>query len=444
MRRAALLVLALLLPSASALAAAKNVIVLFVNGANQAQLEFARSVGADFAGMSNTAALPVQGTLLPLAGAFRHLSIAAINAALLGRAEDGAVGGISSGEELDSVATLARLQGRRVGVVSDGRLTGRLPGAFYAHEPLDSEPGAVANWLPLCDFNMLAGEVEVPKEEASGDRIGEAMARIGYRNVLDVRNLTPPVSRLLIRHRDLPGRRYAAERGTLEARDRMIGYVSVALECLDNRNGFFLAADFSNVSRAGLENDSSMLLHELWIYDRVLGDVLRFYKANPKDTLVIVVSLFDAGEFRLSGEPGSDFPLGRSRIALLAELNGEARSFDRALELLGAGELFAPGAEELKQLHRLYFGAPRLTDREAIAAVRGFRNFEPAAELRDYREWIDRVQNLRDRHRGARWGSKRSVTALTPVMAIGQGASDFSGEYTLEEFYAKLRKALSL
>ena len=122
MNRAACFVFALLFSSVAAFAETKNVIVLFINGANQAQLEFARLVGEEIAGMSNTAALPVQGTLLPLAGDFRNPAVAAVNGALLGRAEDGAVGGLSSGEELDSVATLARLRGKRVGIVSDGAI----------------------------------------------------------------------------------------------------------------------------------------------------------------------------------------------------------------------------------------------------------------------------------------------------------------------------------
>ena len=444
MNRAVLLVFALLFSSAAAFAEAKNVIVLFVNGANQAQLEFARLVGVEIAGMSNTAALPVQGTLLPPAGDFRNPALAAINAALLGRAEDEAVGGISSGEELVSVATLARLRGRQVGIVTDGKLTDPLPGAFFAHEPLENGAGAVANWLPLCDFNFLAGEVELSGEDAAGDRIGDVMARLGYRNVLDLKNLVPPVSRLFIRHRDLPGKRYAWDRDSLEERERMVDYVTVALKCLDNHNGFFLAADFSNIERAGVENDSSMLLRELWLYDRVLGEALRFFKRNPEETLVIVASLYDSGEFRLAGETGPDFPLGESRMALLAELNRSSRSFDKALELLGAGELFAPGAVELKLLHRLYFNVPRLEDAELVAALRSYPGIEPEAELCDYREWIDQVMALRDRHLGARWGSKRTVTSLTPVLAIGQGAAAFGGEYTLEEFCARLREAVGL
>ena len=64
---------------------ARNVIVFFINGANQAGLEFARAAGADFAGLSNLSAFPVRGTLLPLTGEYRHLPLAAANAVALGK-----------------------------------------------------------------------------------------------------------------------------------------------------------------------------------------------------------------------------------------------------------------------------------------------------------------------------------------------------------------------
>ena len=99
---------------------------------------------------------------------------------------------------------------------------------------------------------------------------------------------------------------------------------------------------------------------------------------------------------------------------------------------------------ELRLLHRLYFNVPHLEDGEVAAVLRSGFGIAPETPLRDYREWIDRVLSLRDRHLGARWGSKRVVTSLLPVLAIGQGASAFSGEYTLEEFSSRLREAVGL
>lgn len=445
-RRIAAFVLCLLpFFSVARLAAAENVIVFFVNGVNQAGPELAKTVGAGFAGLSNLSALPVHGMLLPLAREFDRPDLAAANAVATGKAVDDSVGTLSTGEELDSLAMLAKLQGRRVGIVTDALLTGPLPGAFYAHEPKTDQPEALTGWLPLCDFNVLAGEVTVPEDERrDGDRLGDTMARLGYRNVLDVKNLNPPVNRLFLRHADPAGRRYAMTRKTRAERERLIDTVGAALRCLENPEGFLLVAECGNIAPAGLGNDSSMLLGELWMFDRALGEALRFFKEAPAHTLIVVVSLCDAGELQLTGGADTDFPVGPGRLELLAELNAAPRTFDQALALLGGADLFAPGAEELRELRRLYFNAPRLGDAATIAALRDYRNFEPDAALRDYRSWIIRIQTIRDRHYGAEFASRRTVSGLTPVWAIGAGAGAFAGEYTPEELHLKLRKALGL
>jgi len=445
LRIAAFVLSLLLLYPATRLAAAENVIVFFVDGANQAGVELAKTAGAGFAGLSNLSSLPVHGMLLPLSREFDRPALAAANAIAAGKAVDDSVGTLSSGEELDSLAMLAKLQGRRVGVVTDSFLTGPLPGAFYAHEPKTDQPEALAGWLPLCDFNVLAGEVVIPDDERrDGDRLGDTMARLGYRNVVEVKNLTPPVNRLFLRHTDPAGRRYALARKSRAERERLIDSVGAALRCLENPDGFLLVAECGNIAPAGQENDSSMLLGELWMFDRALGEALRFFKENPAHTLIVVVSLYDAGELQLTGGADTDFPTGPGRLELLAELNAAPRTFDKALELLGANHLFAPGADELRALRRSYLDAPRLNDAATIAALRDYRNFEPDAVLRDYRPWIIRIQTIRDRHYGAEFASRRIVSGLTPIWAIGAGAGAFAGEYTPEELHLKLRKALGL
>ncbi|MPM36251.1 hypothetical protein SDC9_82846 [bioreactor metagenome] len=317
-RRAAAYAALLLLPLFPVrLPAAENVIVFFVNGVNQAGLELARTAGDGFAGLSNTAALPVSGTLLPLSREFDRPQLAAANAVAAGKAADDSIGTLSSGEDLDSLATLAKLRSRKVGIVTDSLLTAPLPGAFYAHEARIGEPGVLSDWLPLCDFNVLAGEVLLPPgESGGGDRLGDTMARIGYRNVLDVKNLTASVSRLFLRHSDSPGRRYAATRKSREERERLIGSVSAALRSLDNPAGLFLVVECGNIAAAGTENDSSMLLGELWMFDRALGEALRFFKEDPAKTLIVVISLYDAGELQLTGGADTDFPVGPGRIEL--------------------------------------------------------------------------------------------------------------------------------
>ena len=111
---------------------------------------------------------------------------------------------------------------------------------------------------------------------------------------------------------------------------------------------------------------------------------------------------------------------------MLAKLNTSAMTFRQALELAGAGDLFAPGAEELRELERAY---------DVILA-------KPAP--RDFRSWLDRVLNLRDRHAGVEWLTRAATISLTPVLAIGTGSEAFAGEYNAEELHRKLAAVLGL
>lgn len=161
-------------------------IVFFINGANQAGLEFARAAGADFAGLSNLSAFPVRGTLLPLTGEYRHLPLAAANAVALGKPADDAVGTLSSGEELDSLATLAKQSGRRVGIISDSLLTGWLRGRFMRMSPVRTGRKWWRTGCRSVTSMYWPERVPSPDGRSAGDRLGDTMARIGYRNVLEV------------------------------------------------------------------------------------------------------------------------------------------------------------------------------------------------------------------------------------------------------------------
>ena len=94
MRRiiAGLVLVFLLLPAGALHASVRNVILILTDGVNQAQLELARQAGFRNAGMSNSAAMPVSGTLLPLPGDFERPVLAAKNALATGTGQDRMLG----------------------------------------------------------------------------------------------------------------------------------------------------------------------------------------------------------------------------------------------------------------------------------------------------------------------------------------------------------------
>ena len=98
----------------------------------------------------------------------------------------------------------------------------------------------------------------------------------------------------------------------------------------------------------------------------------------------------------------------------------------QALELAGAGELFAPGSREL------------------ASVLDGYARLVNSPLPRAFAPWLDRLLHLRDRHAGVEWLTRTVTISLTPVFAIGAGAKEYEGEYNALDLHEKLRRSLGI
>lgn len=409
------LLLALLVYSVGLSAGTRNVILILCNGVNLAQLELAKLAGASRAGLSNTAAMPVGGTLLPLTGRFRNLDIAVLNALACGYAGDGSLGVTPGGDEVESLLGEARLQGRRTGFITDGALNNWPGGAFFARENQLPPREKLDAWLPLSDIDFLAGAL-VRSQPVALEPLEAPMNRLGYQLVRTPEELRNAGA----------GRRLFAIHEPERSASVLLSYMDTALRILPNERGMFLVVNCDSPGRAALVNDTAGVIRALWQMDRVLGRALDFFKADPANTLVVFSSLYDIGDLQLPRPVAADFPVGRSRAEILTRLAAGRVSGKKALELAGAGELFAPASQELTAVLESY---------SQVANSPLPRSFEP---------WLDRVLSLRDRHSGVEWLTRSVTISLTPVFAIGAGAQEFSGEYNALELHGIFRRALGV
>lgn len=396
-------------------AAPRNVILLLCNGANLAQFELARQAGLSRAGLSNTAALPVSGTLLPLTGSFRSMEIAALNALASGYAGDATLGVNSAGDEVDSLLGEARLQGRRTGFFTDGALNDWPGGAFFARESTLPQPEQLDSWLPLSDLDLLGGAL-VRRAPTALEPLESPMSKLGYQLARNREELRTASS----------GRRLFATHDSSSETSALLAYMDAALRILPGERGMFLVAVCSRLSRAAGVNDTAGVIRELWRFDRVLGRALDFFKADPDHTLVVVVSLYDIGDLQLPRPVASDFPVGLTRPEMLERLSSGRLTGKQALELAGAGELFVPNSRAL------------------AAVLNGYSRQANSPLPRTFAPWLDRLLRLRDRHEGVEWLTRTVTISLTPVFAIGAGAKEFAGEYNALELHEKLRRSLGL
>jgi len=360
----------------------KNVIVFVVNGVNQTAIDLAEKAGKHRLAMSSLNQFPAVGVVLPLTESFVNPRLACLNGFANGKLTDRSIGLSNGGEPVDSIVSRAKIGGRRVGLITDGALDSIDNGVYYAHENAYGKDKLGA-WLPLCDFDLLSGEFD-------DERIMEMMQKIGYRN-----NYGADARKVFLTN----GRRLPLAR-----------QLQQSISQLSGKSGMFLLVNLTGPEKYCRSNDTYGLIRELWQLDRALAPAIEFFKDNPENTLVAVVSLYDIGG--LSGNPETltklEDPTGMADIR--RDIAENKLTFRQVLALAGCAELFAEDSEVLQKLADMYNSG----------------QYEPV---------LAELSRIRNQHNQFAWKSNQFDFELTPVYALGATSETFAQDLQITDLF---------
>lgn len=360
----------------------KNIIVFAVNGVNQTAFDLAAHTGRGRLAMSSLNLFPAVGVVLPLTESFTNPRLASLNGFANGKVTDRSIGLSNGGEPVDSMIARAKISGRNVGLVTDGAIDSIDNGVYYAHENAYGKDKLGA-WLPLCDFDLLSGDFD-------DARILEMMQKIGYRN-----NFGADARKVFLTN----GRRMPLPQLTRQAINQLSG-----------KAGMFLVVNLTAPERHCRSNDTLGLVRDLWQLDRALAAAIEFFKDNPDNTLIVVLSLYDVGSLTCNPETVPDLknPLGIDEI--MRQITENKLNFQQMLELSGCAELFAEDSEVLKKLAELY--------------ANGKYDLVLAELLR-----------IRNQQYQFTWKSNQFDFELTPVYALGPTSDKFAQDLQITDLF---------
>jgi alkaline phosphatase len=218
----------------------------------------------------------------------------------------------SVGSEAPNLFELARRAGRATGLVTDGKLTGPVPAAFYVHE---SEPGT-----PADHARVLADSSTIDLALGGGAQDFLPQAKGGTRP--DSRDLLSEIqskgfdrARTKAELETIPAWRRPKVFGVfanaefgfadqIEARNEQPGLpdmVRRAIELLQyNRGGYLLVVDARLMRKAAEQNDAEHTLAETAELDRAVSVARRY--AGEKSTIMVCGDV-GVGGLHLNGSP---------------------------------------------------------------------------------------------------------------------------------------------
>ena len=210
------------------------------------------------------------------------------------KTNNGYIGKDPDGNDLKNISEIAREAGKKVGIVTDDKLSGATPSGFTVHNlSRDNTSELISDIIKFKadvfmgeDYNSVFGPID---DEARSIINDEYVVAKDFKRFTEALDSDPNNEKKFIGILD----RYSSV-----ASDHLALGVETALDRLKNDNGFFLMIESCGTDKFGQNNNINGKLSSVVTLDRTVAAVLKFMEKNP-DTLLIITSDHDTGGVKL-------------------------------------------------------------------------------------------------------------------------------------------------
>ena len=211
-------------------------------------------------------------------------------------------GAIGVDDDTLAVPTLIEMisfEGLRSGVIATSSITHATPASFYAHVYSRNEHEAIAEYLVHSGVDFFAGGgLEYFSKRKDGLNYLDSLEAAGF--YVDTTELKP------IQEKGKVGYLLAMDgmpKMTEGRGDFLPKSTEMALDYLnsDNKKGFFLMVEGSQIDWGGHANDGTYIVEEMKDFDKVIHKALDFAEKDG-NTLVVVTADHETGGFSLVGK----------------------------------------------------------------------------------------------------------------------------------------------
>ena len=236
------------------------------------------------------------------------------------KTDNGRIGLGPEMEKFESIAEVARDQGRKVGIVTTVTMNHATPASFYGHRAHRGQSYNLGLDMIASNFDFFAGggvskRNDTEAESYKGD-IYELAEKAGYAVIngdqAKIRALTPGNGKKVMAFGASEALPYAIDMPVEDL--TLADYTRKALEMLDGPDGFFLMVEGGSIDWAGHANEAATNLREVLAFDLAVRVGIEFAKAHPDETLIVVTGDHETGGMSM-GFAGTGYALYVERLA---------------------------------------------------------------------------------------------------------------------------------
>ena len=341
--------------------------------------------------------------------------------------------------KLNSIAALAKEQGKRVGIATSVTLNHATPAAFYAHQSNRNDYYEIGVQLAQSGYNFFGGgdfEENINGDDKKAPQLYDVAKDADYKIIRGYDKFQKGHRGnkiILVQEEDAVEKTLPYAIDAAEDDLSLAEITTAAIEVLDNKKGFFLMVEGGKIDYAAHANDAATVFHEVADFDKAIQVAYEFYMQHPKETLIVVTADHETGGLTLgNGRYALNFPMlyaqkvshvGFSRV--VNQMRHETKdkvTWEQMREALkenfGFWDTVSLSSSEEQALLEEYQRSIA-NNKDVRMAKSLYYMDEPIAAL---------AVKILDNIAMVSWPVGSHTAAYVPVFAVGNGAERFTGQ----------------
>ena len=329
------------------------------------------------------------------------------------KTSNGRIGTDVDGNDIYSVAHIAKNAGMPVGIATTVCINHATPSAFYAHNESRNNYNDIAQWMLEADYDFYAGGDAKCSSEQRNDLYGRAEKQ-GYtivRGYNDYKAKAKKADKMMLYQKNVAEEvPYAIDRTEDDLTLAQITKAGIDfLSKKSRKEGFFMMVEGGKIDYASHRDDAATMIHEVLDFNAAIEEAYEFYKKHKDETLIIVTADHETGGIVLGYT-------GQYKLDLKV-LESQKVSVDNLVSML----------ESLKET--TWGKITEMVKANVGVEPRGKHNADESVSMtHDLANKIayDAIYDL-DRKALISWASGNHSGTFVPLFAIGEGADKFNG-----------------
>lgn len=233
------------------------------------------------------------------------------------KANNGTLGVDKDSVSVESVATVLKREGYKVGIITTVPINHATPAAFYAHSVKRTDYYEISNDIPSSGFDFFAGTgfLQFRGKEDNLESTEDILERNGYTvsyGIEEFRRESVGKDKMVFcqaKNRGKSAGYYVSdglENTGVESEDApdmtdatMAQMLELALEQFGDEEPFFIMGEGGVIDWASHENRTMSTIESMLDFDAAIGVAYEFYKKHPEETLIIVTADHETGGMSL-------------------------------------------------------------------------------------------------------------------------------------------------